>query len=163
MKEIIKILASFPIILLSLYFIPFLGIILILLRFFLNLDKSFKYSITLVVLGTIVFILSKILKYNNFISFSKILIIMGVILIIGAFIFKNCFEKINVLGRKYMENKLKKDYEVRKQNDMKMQEKREKARNTQVVRCPYCGSLNTLTEKIGTCEYCRRKLEGKDI
>ncbi len=48
-----------------------------------------------------------------------------------------------------------------KENDLKMQEKREKAKNTHVVHCPYCGSDNMLTEQTETCKFCRRKIEYK--
>ena len=45
---------------------------------------------------------------------------------------------------------------------MKMQEKRERAKNTHVVYCPYCGADNMLTEKTGICKFCRRKIEYKE-
>ena len=44
---------------------------------------------------------------------------------------------------------------------MKMQEKREALKNTHVVHCPYCGADNMLTSNIGTCKYCRRRIEAK--
>lgn len=43
-----------------------------------------------------------------------------------------------------------------------MQEKREKSKHTNVIHCPYCGSDNILTEKTGTCAFCRRTLENKE-
>ena len=38
-----------------------------------------------------------------------------------------------------------------------MKEKREIAKNTHVIHCPYCGADNLFTEQIGTCKFCRRK------
>lgn len=43
-----------------------------------------------------------------------------------------------------------------------MKEKREKAKNTGYVKCPYCGSDNLVSEKFGICAYCRRKIENKN-
>ena len=42
-----------------------------------------------------------------------------------------------------------------------MKEKREKAKNTHIVYCPYCGADNMLTSNVGRCKYCRRRIEYK--
>ena len=185
----IKILCSVPVILVVLYFIPFLGICLLLFRRFVYQNKTIKTYILLLVCGMIILIpktvdliikklelsnikityLDKIISsgiYNNLLTYSRLLIILGVILIIASYIFKDLFNKLSIKLnsgiRNYMEQDLRKDYEIRKENDMKMQEKREKAKNTHVVYCPYCGADNMLTEKTGTCKFCRRKIEYKE-
>lgn len=185
----IKLLCSIPIILLNLYFIPFLGICLILFRLFMYKNKLYKTPITLIIGGLLIVIpnfinsimnllkidtskipyLTNILNsdiYLKLLSYSKSLITIGVIFFIIVVVFNTLFIRLGTkLGTEvnnYIEKDLQKDYEIRKENDLKMQEKREKAKNTHVVHCPYCGSDNLLTSTTGTCKYCRRKIEYKN-
>ena len=62
---------------------------------------------------------------------------------------------------KYVHSEFKKDEEISKQNDMELKIKREKALSTAYVKCPYCGADNLISQKVGVCSYCRRKLENK--
>lgn len=191
MNKFFKLLCSLPIILIVLYFIPFLGICLILFRYYVYSSKNIYCSISiyLLVCGLLILIpkvIHSVIKmfdisnieipylntiinsdiYINLISYSKLLITVGVIFLILSVVFRNIFNKVsnklNSSIRNYMEQDLQKDYEIRKENDLKMQEKREKAKNTHVVKCPYCGSDNMLTEQTGTCKFCRRKIEYKN-
>ena len=57
---------------------------------------------------------------------------------------------------------VKQDAEISKQNDMQIKIKQQNAKNTSYVKCPNCGSDNLLSEKFGTCKYCRRKLVNKN-
>lgn len=166
-----------------------MGICLILFRYYVYREnKYYKTPALLLVCGILLLIpklidsIIKILKldnieipylnsiitpdiYTKLLSYSKLLVTVGIIFLILSFIFRNVFNKLssklNSEIRNYMEQDLKKEYEIRKENDMKMQEKREKAKNTHVVHCPYCGSDNMLTEQTGTCKFCRRKIEYK--
>lgn len=188
-NKFFKLLCSLPVVLIVLYFIPFLGICLILFRYYVYRgNKYIKTPALLLVCGILLLIpkltdsIIKMLKldnvefpylnsiitsdiYTKLLSYSKLLVTVGIIFLILSFIFRNVFNKlsnkVNSGIRNYMEQDLKKDYEIRKENDMKMQEKREKAKNTHVVHCPYCGSDNMLTEQTGTCKFCRRKIEYK--
>lgn len=184
-NKFFKLLCSLPIILIILYFIPFLGICLILFRFYIyRNNKQYKTPILLLLCGLLLLIpklLDSIMKalklssdeipylnnimdseiYIKLLSYSKLLITISIILFILSFILKNVFNKVNTGIRNYMAEDLKKDYEIRKENDLKMQEKREKAKNTHVVYCPYCGADNMLTEQTGICKFCRRKIEYK--
>ena len=188
-NKFFKLLCSLPVVLIVLYFVPFLGICLILFRYYVYREnKCYKTPALLLVCGILLLIpklidsIIKILKldnieipylnsiitsdiYTKLLSYSKLLVTVGIIFLILSFIFRNVFNKLssklNSEIRNYMEQDLKKEYEIRKENDMKMQEKREKAKNTHVVHCPYCGSDNMLTEQTGTCKFCRRKIEYK--
>lgn len=184
-NKFFKLLCSLPIILIILYFIPFLGICLILFRFYIyRNNKQYKTPILLLLCGLLLLIpklldsIMKFLKLNSdeipylnnimnsdiyikLLSYSKLLITIGIIFLILSFILKNVFNKVNTGIRNYMAEDLKKDYKIRKENDLKMQEKREKAKNTHVVYCPYCGADNMLTEQTGICKFCRRKIEYK--
>lgn len=187
-NKIIKILCSIPIILIVLYFVPFLGICLTLFRCFVyRNEKQYKTPIIIIVCGILLLIpklINIILKslklsikipyldtiissniYPKLLSYSKTLIIIGILFIILSYIFRNIFNnvknKLNTGLQNYIEKEEKKDYEIRQKNDLIMQEKREKAKNTHVIKCPHCGASNILTEQTGTCKYCRKDLEYK--
>lgn len=189
-NKIFKILCSIPVILITLYFIPFIGVILILFRYYVyRNEKYYKTPLILLICGLLLLIprvvnsVIKILKFNvedvpylkvvldsaiylKLLSYSSYLIIVSIIFLIISFIFRNTISKINGIISSQIFNygsKLQEDsYKIRKENDLIMQEKRERAQNTHVVYCPYCGSDNMLTEKTGTCKFCRRKIEYKE-
>ncbi len=181
-----KILASLPIILLMLYFIPFLGIILILFRFFVYSNKKISTSIYITLVGIlilipkIIYFILGIFKINintipylqdvlnsdlyniNFINYSKLLICIGIIFLIISFALTAIFNKLNIGILNYISKQEKMDTKISRENDMKIKIKQEKAKNTSYVKCPYCGSDNLLSEKFGICQYCRRKIENKN-
>ena len=105
--------------------------------------------------------------YNiNFIKYSKLLITIGVIFLVLSFVFRNLLNKASIkindqIKKQIMETE-KRNIEISKSNDLKMKEKREKAKNTNYVKCPYCGSDNLLSEKTGKCKFCRRTIENKN-
>ncbi len=188
---ICKLLASFPVILVALYFIPFLGICLILFRYFIYSNKK-RISTPIFIIGVGILILipkgldlifniakiditkipylSNILStdlYNtDFINYSKFLITVGVIFFIISFvlnaIFNRVSSKLNSGIRNYISETQKRDAEISRKNDMEIKIKQEKAKNTSYVECPNCGSDNLLGEKYGTCKYCRSKLVNKN-
>ena len=187
-----KLLSSLPVILIALYFIPFLGVCLILLRYFIY-DNKKRISTPMYIVGVGILILIpkvlnlilQVLKVNintipyfkdiinaqlynvNFINYSKLLICIGVIFLIISFVLKTIFDKVssrlNNGIRNYIRETQRRDAEISKQNDMQIKIKQEKAKNTSYVRCPNCGSDNLLGEKFGTCKYCRRKIENKNF
>lgn len=184
---ILKLLSSLPIILIMLYFMPFLGICLIILRYFIyDNKKRISTPIYIFICGILILIpkgldlifeIAKIDRNNipylndiinselynvDFMKFSKRLIYVGIIFLIIACILKAIFDKVsNKLSSgfaNYIRETQKRDYEISKRNDMEIKMKQEKARNTSYVKCPNCGSDNLLTDKFGKCEYCRRDL-----
>ena len=184
---ILKILLSIPIILIALYFIPFLGVCLIIFKLFVyGSKKSIITSVSLLIVGLLVLIpkvlsLTKInidkipyLKdiinsdmYNiNFIKYSKLFITIGfkflVITIILNLVVTKLSNKFNGKVGEYITEMQKKEIEISRENDMKIKLKQERAKNTSYVKCPYCGSDNLLGEKFGTCSFCRRKIENKN-
>lgn len=188
-NRLLKVLCSLPILLIALYYIPFLGVCLLLFRLYLYRSNKQKTPILLIICGGLILIpqainyimtmfnivnveipyLNTILSsdiYEKLLGYSKLLITVGIIFLILSVIVRNIFNKVsnklNSSIRNYMQQDLQKDYEIRKENELKMQEKREKAKNTHIVYCPYCGSDNMLTEQTGTCKFCRRKIEYKN-
>ena len=185
----IKLLFSIPIILIVMYYLPFLGICLLICRFFTNRKiKKYKTSIILVITGLIILIpqlvnsiiktfkldvgipyLSDIINsdlYPKLLKYSKLLITVGIIFtiisVVANKVFNNISNQLNNGIKTYIEKDIQKDQEIRKENDLIMQEKREKALNTHSVRCPYCGSDNLLTSQTGTCKFCRKTIEYKE-
>lgn len=184
---ILKILLSIPIILIALYFIPFLGVCLIIFKLFVyGSKKSIITSVSLLIVGLLVLIpkvlsltkinIDKILylkdiinsdMYNiNFIKYSKLLITIGIIFLVITIILKlvvtKLSNKFNGKVGEYINEMQKKEMEISRENDMKIKLKQERAKNTSYVKCPYCGSDNLLGEKFGTCSFCRRKIENKN-
>lgn len=179
----LRLLTSIPIILIFLYFIPFLGICLIILRQFIyNNKKRISTPIILIIFGILILVpiglnlIFNLIKFDktvipyfneiinsqiyttNLIKYSKLLITTGIVLLIISFIINSIYQKLENNLKTYISNQEKKDAEISKKNDLIMKEKREKAKNTHVVHCPYCGSDNMLTEQTGTCKFCRRKI-----
>lgn len=104
---------------------------------------------------------------NNLISYAKYLISAGVILLVLSLLLKAIFDKVgHQIGKSiqnYAKENLKQEAEISQENDLKIKIKQEKAKNTNYVKCPYCGADNLLSEKFGTCQYCRRKIENKKV
>lgn len=184
-NKIIKLLSSIPVILLALYFIPFLGVILLILRLFVTNNKK-SSSIIIIVTGFIILIpklvssildlikfdTTKIPYFNtiieselysiDFIKYSKLLITIGVIFLIINFLCNSLFSKLKSSLISYAKKEEEQRKEIIKENDMVFKERKEIARNTYNVKCPYCGADNLISEKVGTCKYCRRKIENKN-
>lgn len=184
---LIRMLCSIPIILVLLYFLPFLGVCLIIFRYIVYYSDRRRIVTPYYLVSTgIIILIPKLLKfifnsfeYNadnipyfnkiinselykvNFIDYSKRLITVGIIFLIISSIVSMIVDKAKNSIRSYIENQEKRNVEISRKNDMIMKEKREIAKNTNVVICPYCGADNMLTEKTGTCKFCRRKIEGK--
>lgn len=178
-NKMLKILSSLPVILIFLYFIPFIGICLIILRYFVyGTEKYFSVPTDLIAMGLILLIPKlfniclKLLKINivelnniintdmylKLIEYSKFIISVGIIFLVISTIFKNIFNKIQSYMKDYINKKEQIMTEVAKQNDMEIKEKQEKAKNTHVVICPNCGADNILTESVGKCKYCRKSI-----
>lgn len=182
MENFIKILCSIPVILLVLYFIPFLGVILLITRYFVFQKKKVLNGLILVLVFAFIILIPKILYmifdlikydytnipyfndiisssiYNDFLSYSKLLIIVGIVFLIISFLFNKLIEKVFSYLRSYIQKQDAKEERIMEKNNLLMQEKRERAKNTHVVKCPYCGADNMLTEKHGTCKFCRRHI-----
>lgn len=185
----IRLFTSLPIILLSLWFFPFLGICLMILKLFVNRRNKLRTPIHIILAGVLILVpkgislLTDVVKFDlnsipylnqilnskfyntEMVEYSKYLICFGVIFLIIFVIFKTIFEKLsNTLNSgilKYIQESQKRDYEISKQNDLKIKLKQEKAKNTHYVKCPNCGSDNLVGDKFAVCKYCRSKLENK--
>ena len=183
-NKLLKIMCSIPVVLILLYFIPFLGICLTLFRLYFYKNKKYFTPVILIIIGILLLIpkllilvvetfkislsisyLNNIMMsdvYYNLINYSKLLISFGLILILLSVMFRSLYYKLNDKIKSYINNIEKRNTEISRKNDMIIKEKQEKAKNTHVVFCPYCGADNMLTQRIGICKYCRRKIEYKE-
>jgi len=181
---IVRLLCSLPVILIVMYFIPFLGICLVLFRYFVYNKKHYSTAITLVVCGLLILLpkfinyviglikidnnipyLREVLEanvYTKLLSYSKLLIIVGVIFIVLSYIGNMITTKLGSALGNYFKEEQRKEYEISEKNDLKMKEKREIAKNTHFVKCPNCGGDNTVIGNVGKCKYCRKDIEYKD-
>lgn len=181
-NNMLKILCNLPVILLFLYFIPFVGVCLIVLRFFTYKGSKKQFiSSSLITVGVLIIIpkilggllslikieddipyLKDILNsdiYVKLFDYSKFILTIGIILLIVSAIFKTISNKISNIASSYINNYQKEMKEVSKQNDMEIKLKQERAKTTRVVYCPNCGADNILAEKVGKCKYCRQDIQ----
>ncbi len=185
-KSFINIITSLPIILIALYFLPVVGILLILLKFITATNKNNSIAIILILLGILIQIpnalktftkafkfsipyLDKILEHELYYDLSKysvLLIVTGVVLIIITTLFNKLFNglksTLNEAVDTYVTKQVEQDREIDKENDLEIKLKQEKAKNTHVVHCPNCGADNIVSENVTRCKYCRTELESKE-
>ncbi len=183
----IKLLTSIPVILLVMYFLPFIGICLLIFRYIISYNKRKNSSGYLILLSGIILLIPKAIEeifkllklklntipyieiiinnnlYNTkLISFSKLLIIVGIIFIIVITLGSILSNKLGLKAasglRNYLNRVENEDKEIREKNNLKMQMQREEVKNTHLVHCPHCGSDNTIKGKTGKCKYCRQEI-----
>lgn len=180
---IINLLTSLPVILITLYFIPFLGICLLLFKYFISEQKKRNLTLIYIISIRLLILVPKCINlfldlnkipylkdiinsnlYNiNFINYSKRIISVGVIFLILSYILQSLIDKIGIKLKNYIQEKERKNNEILKQNDMEIKLKQERAKTTYFTKCPTCGADNKLTEKAGKCVNCRKMLVNKNF
>ena len=182
---IVRILCSIPVILIVIYFLPFLGFCLLIFRYLVYTNKKNSTPLILIIIGILMLVprflkfifnilecdLNTIPYYNeiinsnlyniNIVSYSKNLITIGIIYLLISMIVKTIFYKASNGIKNYIKEVEEKDYEIKSKNNLIVQEKQEKLKNTIAVICPNCGADNIFTERIGRCKYCRKVIESK--
>ena len=181
-----RFITSLPVILFVLYFSRILGVCLILFRFLIGTRKQKNMTpVVLAIVGVVVLIpigldmLFHAIKFNTsgipyfndivtsntytvgFMKYSKALLIIAIIFAIIATIMKKVGDSVTNYLKSSIEGYTDKQIEYEKENDLKIKEQQERAKNTQVVKCKKCGGTNIITEKIGKCKYCRNTIVGK--
>ena len=180
---IIRILCSAPVILAALYFLPVLGICLIILRYIASNRDRDRLPYLLMGLGVALWIPklaalvcrwiqvdTKTIPYlsdlngseiygTSLINYSEVLLITGAVFLIMSILFKKMLQKLKEMFMQYIHSEQQKNYEIDQKNNLKIKEKQLRAKTTHIVYCPHCGASNILTEKTGICEYCHSKIE----
>lgn len=179
---IINMLLNLPVILLVMFFSRLLGIVLLIAYLIVKRPKNFTVSKVFLLVGVILFLpsliqgvcqslninlssifpqVSEIIEMPIFMqisNYAKFLIVLGIICYILLFIWYQVTSNSYSLFKNYIENQEKKSAEISMKNDLEMKEKREKAKNSRVVNCPYCGADNLIYNNVGTCKFCRKKI-----
>ncbi|MFI3307384.1 MAG: hypothetical protein R3Y21_02335 [Mycoplasmatota bacterium] len=176
----LEILSSLIVILGMLYFIPFLGVCLVILRFIMYKRKR-KSTCYFILIFALLLLIPNLLKiifniinfndvailndiinstyYNNeIISYSKLLIIISVLFIIINYIGQRISNNVSNTIKSHISDSIKRDAQISEKNDLKIKEKQEKAKVSKYVKCPNCGSDNIITSKYQKCEFCRSEL-----
>lgn len=184
-NAILKLICSLPVIFLALCFMPAVGVCLIILRYFVYANRRY-YSTSIGIIGLgIVILLPNIINsvlgamkienvnipylqniissdiYASLLSRSEFIITVGVVFLLISCVCKKLFNKLIDFIKSYIRNKEQMDREISKENDLKIKEKQERAKTTNVVRCPHCGAHNIISEKVGRCSFCRKEFENE--
>ena len=181
-----KYLLSLPVILVVTYFVPVLGILMLIPRKILVGKTRWNTGLVFIIISCILYI-PKLLEYirdvfkiekipylndilgndiyKTLLSRSKLLLIVGIVLIIIGAIISKAMEGIKQNALKgfsdYINNIEKRDEEIAEKNDLKIREKRENAKNTHFVHCPHCGASNTIIGDVGKCSFCKQSISAK--
>lgn len=183
-NKLFKLIASMPAILLTLYFIPFVGVCLTAFRYFVYKNKKqYSTSIALIVWGIICLVpkmitsVLDILKIENvpyvnevaeaanklqLVEFSKTLLTVGLLSMIIVYVVKKIANKIGSNVNKYMQAQAQAEREINEKNNLKIKEKQEAAKNTHFVKCKSCGGNNVIVGDIGKCKFCRQPITKED-
>ncbi len=175
----LKIITSVPMILLGSYLSILLGILLLLLRLCTREEKKKNLAFLFFLIGILLTLPNsidtltggKILGLRDFVntdfyrslsSYGKDLLILAVLLLLLLTFFEGLMRKLETFIRSYIEKEEANSKEIARENDLLIKEKQEKAKNTHVVYCPYCGADNIIEKEYGVCKFCRRKIEYKE-
>lgn len=179
-SKFIKLLCSIPAILIMLYYIPFLGICLLIFRTIMyDAKKDYNTQLILIICGLLILVptLLDSFKLNSayldainnsdiypeLMNYSKLLIIVGVIFMFLTYAFNKIFSSLSTklhegLTKAYNDS-VENDYKAKKEVQEKIASEREKVKNYHVVKCPNCGADNEVYKAGTSCKYCRTKLK----
>ncbi len=174
-NTITNILLSIPVILIVLYFIPFLGVIMIFARNIILKGKTSTTSIIMIITALLIYIpkLINIINkdivktiieneyYTKLINYSNFILITGIIIyllnIIIEKLINNSKSKLNQILNDYTN----KTVSANQKNDYIIKEKQLKAKKTNTVTCKKCGATTIASKAFIKCKYCRTPIENK--
>ena len=182
-KLIYKIMFSIPVILIAIYVAPAVGIILIIAKQFITNKKWYSTPIALLIFSGIIYIpqilhrivnlfnikldfIDKIISSSDYVgilNYSKTLFTIGFVMLILSAILSKVIENIGNKTNEVFDNHQKKQYEINKENDLKIKEKQLRSKTTSVVICDNCGASNVVTGKAGICPYCRTAFKNDNL
>ena len=187
---LVKLICSLPVVLIVLYFLPVLGVIMVIARYFIYSERHFfRTPVVLMLAGLILLVprglqlatenfnlgftiphLSDILNfelYPKLADYGQFILIVGVVILIVSYLLKSFISglsnNIRSMMSQYASTKQAEEVEIRKENDLKLREKEitSKQKTPHVVKCPHCGKTNAITGTVGKCRSCRSAIEYK--
>lgn len=187
-NNFIKLICSLPVILVVLYFVPVLGVLMLIARYFIYGNRHFyRAPITLIIIGLLCLLprgldaaihsfnlsftvpyLSEIIShelYPKFADYGKFIFILGVVVLIVSYLLRSLINtvssKISRAVGEYASVKQQEELEIRKENDLKLREKEitSAQKTPHAVKCPHCGKTNSIIGTAGKCKSCRSAIE----
>lgn len=187
---LVKLICSLPVVLIVLYFLPVLGVIMVIARYFIYSERHFfRTPVVLMLAGLILLVprglqlatenfnlgftipyLSDILNfelYPKLADYGQFILIVGIVVLIVSYLLKSFISglsnNIRSMMSQYASTKQAEEVEIRKENDLKLREKEitSKQKTPHVVKCPHCGKTNSITGTVGKCRSCRSAIEYK--
>ena len=187
---LVKLICSLPVVLIVLYFLPALGVIIVITRYFIYGERHFfRTPVVLMLVGlillaprglqlaienfnlsfTIPFLLDilNLELYPKLADYGQFILIVGVVILIVSYLLKSFISglsnNIRSMMSQYASTKQAEEVEIRKENDLKLREKEitSKQKTPHVVKCPHCGKTNSITGTVGKCKSCRSAIEYK--
>jgi len=187
---LVKLICSLPVVLIVLYFLPALGVVMVIARYFIYGERHFfRTPVVLTLAGLILLVprglqlatenfnlgftipyLSDILNfelYPKLADYGQFILIVGIVVLIVSYLLKSFISglsnNIRSMMSQYASTKQAEEIEIRKENDLKLREKEitSKQKTPHVVKCPHCGKTNSITGTVGKCKSCRSAIEYK--
>lgn len=179
-NDLLKILFSLPVILLVFYYVPFLGIVMLIARRFVIGKSKYPLGIIFIAITTII-VIPKFIHYlcdlfkTNQLSFiedilgseiypvllsrCKLLFILGII----ALVIEALSKKIKASAASSLKAYFKSMQEGENifGEDNLITEEQTVDKKTSFVKCPSCGANNVIHGKTGKCAFCKSNLENK--
>ena len=187
---LIKIICSFPVILVVGYFVPAIAVILSLFRYVVyGKTHFFRTPIVLLIAGLICLLprglelamtnfnfnldipyWTEIMAhplYPKFTDYGKFLAIFSVILLVVTYVLRSFIEglsnKFSSLASSYYQDRATREDQIEKEAKLesKIKEIESKQKTPHAVKCPHCGKTNHITGTVGRCKACRSAIEYK--
>ena len=176
---LVKLICSLPVVLIVLYFLPVLGVIMVIARYFIYGERHFFRTPVVLMLAGLILLVPRGLQLatenfnlgftiphlSDILNFE--LLIVGVVILIVSYLLKSFISglsnNIRSMMSQYASTKQAEEVEIRKENDLKLREKEitSKQKTPHVVKCPHCGKTNSITGTVGKCRSCSSAIEYK--
>ena len=188
---LLKALLSLPIILIVLYFLPVLGVIMLIARYFVYGSRHYYRSPILILIFSLILLIPRGLElaiinfkfdlsipylndilnseiYPKLVDYAQNIFIISVVFLIVSAIIKAISSKlsgnISRVLNEYFSAKQAAETKAFQENDLKLKEKaiESKQKTPHVVKCPTCGKTNSIIGTVGKCKSCRNPIEYKE-
>lgn len=190
-NNILKALLSLPVILIVLYFLPVLGVIMLIARYFVYGSRNYYRAPILILIFSLLLLIPRGLElamvnfnfnisipylnnvlnselYPKLVDYAQNIFIISVVFLIVSAIIKAISSKLSgnisrVLSE-YFSAKQAAETKTFQENDLKLKEKaiESQQKTPHVVKCPTCGKTNSITGTVGKCKSCRNPIEYKE-
>lgn len=177
-NSLIKVLISLPVILMVAYLVPALGFVLVIARYIIKQDRRLIISLGLIIASAVLYVPKILLNINHqalawlkdvdcfktdfygqhVLGYAKNLLIIAIISALVMTIALVIKSRLTRQIGQYFDKLNQRDYQIARDNNLKIQEKQQRAKQTAYVQCPNCGSDNLVSETQAVCKFCRTPL-----